>query len=462
MRRAAGTAVLIASLLLGVLGAPDLARATHVSFGQPGATTVLGQPLVFSTTIEAARQPDRVELLLSLPGDRAVTVLPADVSEGESQGQFAAVATLDGHTPPNTRLVYQFRVRDQEGETLGPSGEALVTDDRFAWRTVEGPVVRLHWYEGDDAFAQRALGIGENAIARASELLGVTETEPVDFFIYDTEPALREALGAGTRENVAGQAHQDIRTLFGLIEPQEIESDWVDTLVTHELTHLVFGTATENPYHGPPRWLNEGVAVYLSEGYTPFWRSTVEAAVRDGSLIPLEGLGGLFPTTAEQFRLAYGESVSAVDYFTRTFDEATLWQLVRSYADGVSDDDAFSAATGADLAAFNAGWMGSLGVDVPAPHGPQPGQPGPVPPGWDDAPAPSPPGPSPSGSSPSEPVSSPATPGSPGAATTTPTAVPGMPENVDGDTGADAVLIGLLLVVAAIAVVGFVGWRRRS
>ena len=25
--------------------------------------------------------------------------------------------------------------------------------------------------------------------------------------------------------------------------------------------------ATENPYHGVPRWIDEGVAVYLSEGY---------------------------------------------------------------------------------------------------------------------------------------------------------------------------------------------------
>ena len=38
-------------------------------------------------------------------------------------------------------------------------------------------------------------------------------------------------------------------------------------VVPHELTHLVFDTAVTNPYHFPPRWLNEGLAVYLSEGY---------------------------------------------------------------------------------------------------------------------------------------------------------------------------------------------------
>ena len=43
----------------------------------------------------------------------------------------------------------------------------------------------------------------------------------------------------------------------------------------------------------------------------------------------------------------------------------TLWDLVGSYAEGLSDDDAFIAATGADVAAFNAAWFESLGLNVP-------------------------------------------------------------------------------------------------
>ena len=63
----------------------------------------------------------------------------------------------------------------------------------------------------------------------------------------------------------------------------------------HELVHLVFDTAVTNPYHFPPRWLNEGLAVYLSEGYKASDRAAVESAARDG-LFPLDGLVGQFPT----------------------------------------------------------------------------------------------------------------------------------------------------------------------
>jgi aminopeptidase N len=123
----------------------------------------------------------------------------------------------------------------------------------------------VHWYEGDAAFGRHALEIGEQAVKDTSELLGVTETDPIDFFVYADQGAFYDALGPGTRENVGGQANAEIRTLFALITPNEINDPWVDVVVPHELVHMVFDTAVTNPYHFPPRWLNEGLAVYLSE-----------------------------------------------------------------------------------------------------------------------------------------------------------------------------------------------------
>lgn len=371
-----------ASLGLGLTVAPPAA-----SFGQPSATTTFGEPIVFSTDFSASQPPKRVDVLVSLPGADAVTVLPATISGGPTE--FQATATLEGYVAPNTRYVYQFRARHDGGsDAYGPQAEVTVVDERFDWRTVEGPTVRLHWYDGDDAFARRALDIGEQAIANATQLLGVTDFAPVDFFIYADRSSFYDALGPGTRENVGGQANQATRTMLGLIQPGQVDDSWVDTLVAHELTHLVFNSATENPYHRPPRWLNEGVAVYLSDGYSSYWQSFVDDGVDSRRLIPLDGLAGLFPTTANEFNMAYGELVAAVSYFVDTYGEEELWQLVRSYADGVSDDHAFVAATGSDVAAFNEAWMGSLGLDVPQPYGPQPAPPGAVPPGWDVEPAP--------------------------------------------------------------------------
>jgi hypothetical protein len=93
-------------------------------------------------------------------------------------------------------------------------------------------------------------------------------------------------------------------------------------------------------------------------------------------------LGGQFPTTAEGFGQAYDESVSAVDFLIRTHGQPALLQLVDSYADGRTDDEAFEAAIGQDVAAFDAAWLADLGAEVPVRRGPQPAPPGPQPAAW--------------------------------------------------------------------------------
>ncbi|MEJ7752361.1 MAG: peptidase MA family metallohydrolase [Candidatus Limnocylindrales bacterium] len=384
-RSAAFLVMLLVGLIWGATAPLPIRAAdasTDASFESPTSIARLGEPLVFRATLRSAIEPSRVELLTRRPAGGAASVEIAALADG-GDGAYEASVEESGHAVPNTTLRYRFRAVMPDGTSLlGPEETATVVDPRFEWRTLEGPLVRLHWYEGDEDFARRALDIGEGAIARASELLGVTETEPLDFFIYASEPALREALGPGTRENVGGQANAALRTMFGLIEPSDIGSDWVDVLVEHELTHLVFDTAVRNAYHAPPRWLNEGVAVYLAEGYSLPDSGSVRTAAERGSLIPLEGLGGLFPTTRDRFNLAYAESVSAVSYFIETYGEDRLVQLIRSYAGGVTDDEAFTVATGADLAAFDAAWLGSLDAEVPLPFGPRPAPPGPLPSGW--------------------------------------------------------------------------------
>ncbi len=378
--RAAALIMLVVALITTAGVTP--VRAAEVSLETPTAIARLGEPLVFRTTLRSDVAPERVELLTRSRADDAISVEIATLTES-GDGEYQASVEETGHAVPNTTLRYRFRAVMPDGTSaLGPEATATVIDPNVEWRTLEGPIVRLHWYEGDETFARRALEIGEGAIQRASDLLGVTETEPLDFFIYASEPAMRAALGPGTRENVGGQANASLRTMFGLIEPTDIGSDWVDVLVVHELTHLVFDTAVRNAYHAPPRWLNEGVAVYLSEGYSPGDSGIVRNAAERGALIPLEGLGGLFPTTRDRFNLAYAESVSAVSFFIETYGEERLVQLIRSYAEGVTDDEAFMTATGADLGAFDASWLSSLDAKAPESFGPRPAPPGPLPPDW--------------------------------------------------------------------------------
>ncbi len=249
-----------------------------------------------------------MELLTRLPGaeDQVVELAQVAPAGGDS---WRATVYRGGHIVPNTTWEYRFRVVTDEGSVVGPAASHTVSDTRLEWQMLAGDRVDVWWYEGDEAFGRRALDIAEEALASAATLLGVDDIEPVDFFIYADTRDFREAMGPATRENVGGQAHPAIRTLFGLIEPRGIDSDWIEELITHELAHLVFHEAVDNPYQYPPRWLNEGLAVYLSRGYTGADRALVEGAAGGGTIIPLEALGGNFPTRVTRSGLAYAESV---------------------------------------------------------------------------------------------------------------------------------------------------------
>jgi hypothetical protein len=356
------------------------AAASGVVFGAPVATGDFGSPVVFSTTFRSERPPLRVELLAHTTGEHEDRVSTAAV---EAVGdEWRATVISGGHIVPDTRWQFRFRVITDAGVSVGPLATYRLRDTGHDWQILPGERVNVWWYEGGRDFAARAQAIAEDAIDRASTLLGVTTVAPVDFLIYADTQAFRVAMGPDTRENVGGQAHPAIRTLFGLIEPRQIDSDWVDELVSHELAHIVFHDAVDNPYQYPPRWLNEGFSVYLSRGDSDRDRQAVAAAAGAGTLMPLEALGGQFPTRPLRQSLAYSESVSAVAYLVDTYGEGVLAQLAASFRVGLGLDQAFRDATGSGFEAFDRAWLASVGAELPAPYGPTPSQPGPVPDAW--------------------------------------------------------------------------------
>jgi hypothetical protein len=435
---------------IGILAAgAGSATAAEPTFGTPSAEASFGRPIEFRQPVSDLGPVTRVEFLLWVADGTVPTVrLVPPPGPGATTLGFS----LDVEAPhllPNTPLTARWRLTAADGRTwLGPPVHVVYADDRFRWQTRAGGVVRVHWVEGDAAFGVRALRIAEDAVAAAEALFGVREERPIDFFIYADQAAFYDALGPGTRENVGGQANAAIRTLFAQIGPGLLDSPWVGVVIPHELTHLVFDTAVRNPYHFPPRWLNEGLAVYLSEGYGSSDRSAVAAAVRDGTLQPLSGLTAQFPTRQEAFFLAYSESVAAVDFLVRRFGRDALVRLVRAYAGGVTDDEAFRAALGVDLAGFEAAWLADLGAPPPTRYGPQPAPPGPIPDDWRAGPGSSPQaGPSAGidGSGPSPTAPGPALPG----------------DGAGADVGRGVAVVGLVLLGLAAVGVGLALRRRR-
>ncbi len=446
---------LIAALGLLLSLAPVVGAATPVTFGTAKADSTFDSGIDFSQPITVGEPIGRVELLLTFADAIGpnITEVPYPSTGGADTLTFHLDTSGQHHLIPNTPIVARWRVfpaSDLEHGILGPELRVVYGDDRFQWKTVASDLVRVHWYEGSAAFAAKALKLGEDEVRATSELLGVTETEPVDFFVYANTADFYGALGPGAHENVAGTAYSNIRTLLGLIPPDQIDDPLVAVRIPHEFVHLVFGTASANPYHQPPRWLNEGLAVYQSEGYGSNDRGDVQAAAKSGTLIPLDGLTGQFPN-GQDFFLAYSESVGAVDYMIRTYGSDALVTLIRSYADGRTDDEAFTAALGLDMTAFGEAWFKDVKATAPTKYGPQPAPPGPVPSAWTVS----------AGAGAVSSAAPDASNGVPaGTAATSAEPVPALADSTSG-SGTGLVLIVVVAAIAAIAIGILVARSRR-
>jgi hypothetical protein len=141
--------------------------------------------------------------------------------------------SVDGHLLPNTPLTGRWRLVGADDPTdieMGPPVRVTYADDRFDWQTETGALVSVHWYEGSSAFGSRALQIGEDAVKQAADLLKVTESDPIDFFVMRIKPLLRCAWAGHPRER-RRQANAEIRTMFALIPTSEIDQSWVGIVI---------------------------------------------------------------------------------------------------------------------------------------------------------------------------------------------------------------------------------------
>jgi len=423
--------------LLGLLWVAGPVAAQSVVFGTPSATSKFGQSISFSQPYGGATIAS-ADILIEEPGDVGPTELPL-TTIGTSTLAYS-LDTSGGALYPNTPVVAHFEVTLADGTIQdGPAIDITYVDDRYAWKTLVGKYVRLHWFQSSNAFAQQMLTWADDGVQKAAAFFGVTETKPIDFFVYPSESAFQQGLSQA--ETIGGVALSNIRTCFAAVAPGD--SAYGQTVLPHEVTHIVFADASDNPYHSPPRWLNEGLAVYLSQGYDASDRQLVSQAARSGTLRSLFAFADYFPLDASRIYLAYAESVSAVDFMVRKYGQPAVAKLVKAYANGVTDDQAFVAGIGIDVAAFNSAWLAANGVK-PTEYGPQPAPTGPLPPGWSG-----------SGSG-SGPGATPQPTAGPGVATTpVPTSIPVQPlpgrasdETAYGVAGAIA-LLGLMVLGAA-------------
>jgi hypothetical protein len=174
--------------------------------------------------------------------------------------------------------------------------------------------------------------------------------------------------------------------------------------MVHEVTHIVFHDATNNPYHEPARWLNEGVATWSEISDAGGQRSIVEFEAAGGGLFSFEAITAEFPIGQRGADLSYAQGTTMIDLIVDRYGPGAIAAIAAAYRDGASDAEALEAGTGVPAQQLYADFFAEFGVEPPQPISPEPIAPssvdrpvaGPVDPGGvDEGPEVQPPDPAP-------------------------------------------------------------------
>lgn len=346
------------------------AAAAFDGFGTLEADSTYGQGITFDVTLNGG-SPDDLELLLRTPGSDAAFVVPV-----EARGARVSYAwnTEADYLTPNTVVTYQWRAIDGDQVTVSDEATIRYDDDRpgLDWQSRQLGEATVHWYGDAEAQAVRFGELTALGVERGEERLGTTLAGPVDVFVYASRDAFFGALGPGAREWTGAAAFSEIRTIFMWNSPEAGSQAYLETAMIHEVTHIVFHDATDNPYHEPARWLNEGIATWSEAGDAGGDRAIVENEASSGGLFAFDAITEQFPIGERGGRLSYAQGTTMVDLIVDTYGPEALARISAAYRDGASDAEALEAGTGISADQLYADYYASFGVDAPTPVEPEP------------------------------------------------------------------------------------------
>ncbi len=250
--------------------------------------------------------------------------------------------TLDmkktGGLPPGTKVTYWWLLTDISGNKHQTRSENVIFNDlRYSWRSLSEDQLKLYWYKGDASFAQELMSTVQKVHKKLCIDAGIQLVKPAQLYIYASAEDVRGAVINPVGWE-GGIAFTDYGIIMAGIAPDELA--WGKRVIAHEFTHLVTRHMTRNPYNSIPTWLSEGISVNAEGGLSSSHASRLGKAVKNDQLISVRSLSSPFLVNSDKASLSYAESCSIVDYLVRTHGQSKLSQLLDSFKQGNTYDEA--------------------------------------------------------------------------------------------------------------------------
>jgi hypothetical protein len=328
-----------------------------------------GASITFIVRAKAPQPVAPVELLFQLEGERARNRVIVRAVSGANVDAEWTWELDSGEIPPGRMITYWWRAKTQDGRTLETEkSQVEYADTRFTWERREEGNIRLFWYGGSRADADKMMQAAQEALGRLEAGTGVGVDTPVRVFLYRSKSDMSAAISSRSESYDAATITLGMAMGGDTIVILSTDAGAEDT-IAHELSHIVIGKFTDNPLGGLPTWLDEGLAMYAEGDLRGDNKRDLEQAIRDNELISVRSLSG-YPGQAGLVDLFYGECHSVVKFLIDTYGSGKMDRLLQTFRRGVYQEDALREVYGFGLDGLEDEWRAAIGAaprPTPAP-----------------------------------------------------------------------------------------------
>ncbi len=267
-----------------------------------------------------------------------------------------------GSLPPGASLWWRWRYTDDTGrEYLSETQTATWLDNTHKWQTITSDFLRLHWYDGDQAFAKDLLNAGQVGLEFNKSQSGLIPDSPIDIYIYGNQQDMKDAiLFEPAWEGGATYLQYDI-VIIGISPSNAV---WGRGAMVHELTHVLVHHLTFSCLGRIPLWIDEGLAVYSQAEFdaSATFKDYLDQAISQNGILSLHSISGDFSAIPEKSRLSYGESYSIIKFLIDTYKQEKMTSLLTTLRDGIVIDNALTKVYGFDMDGLEDVWRDSVGA----------------------------------------------------------------------------------------------------
>ena len=240
----------------------------------------------------------------------------------------------------------------------------FLTDARSEeWTTAKSTHFIVYYKNAPERFISEISDKAEEYYDKITDELGFTR---YNFWLWDNRAKIYIHDTQADYQAATGQPRWSSGCVYikdKVIHSFPFAKNFYDTVLPHEMGHIIFRELVGFDNPGLPVWLDEGVASYTQESKY-FVAPMVKDAMRNGRLISLKDLSMMNPqemSDTAQVDLFYAEAISVVEFLLKRRGQDTFLSFCQALRDKRNFEQALAYAYSyADIDELDVDWRKNL------------------------------------------------------------------------------------------------------